>query len=585
MVMTTKRTRRKRPNPTGQVGSIYSTQSTTRTGGRSYTYTIVRYDEYLDSGSRQPRTLVGLGPSEKLDGERVQTFTNLAREFCRKGSTMTVEEFKAALAGHAPTLRILCSRGFGFRLLVEQAWAELGYSAVLEDISKRTRHRFSLERAVFGMVLQHLVDPGSKLRAATWLPKKLFFPEGEGLTSDHYYRALDVLAESLDTIEEALRVRLADLGVSFKALARDTTSTYFETDYDDEEWKDRAGRAERVRSATINEPPLRMRGYSKDHRPTKPQVVVQQVCAEGYIVEHDTLPGNKTDRRVGAEELPVSGVSGTVLAADAGLNSAEIREQLKSRNFTWVLGEGRTGTKAARKAIEGDEGWEPHPTKPYLSYRVVDQGKLRYVVRLNQREREREIHKIARHLEKVWDHLLKDDRAEGHGKRTCALLSSKTLKRYVRRTGENKDRLDIDEEAVIRAQFLAGKSVISTNDSSLTGLEVDTIYRSLFVVEDLFRTLKLELQLRPVRHRLSKRIIAHIFVCVMAANVAAHLRKRTGLKLGKLRDLLESVRVQEIECGGRRFWECVELTEAQREVFELAGYDAPLKRFTVEVLR
>ena len=39
------------------------------------------------------------------------------------------------------------------------------------------------------------------------------------------------------------------------------------------------------------------------------------------------------------------------------------------------------------------------------------------------------------------------------------------------------------------------------------------------------------------------------------------------------------VTAQRIEVGGSRFWESVELSEEQAEVFEKLGYEKPLKRF------
>lgn len=81
------------------------------------------------------------------------------REFVRKGSTMTVEELKAHLGMAKPRLRILCSRQFGLRLVVEQAFKELGYSDALKAIDADSRTHFSIERAVFAMVLQKIVSP------------------------------------------------------------------------------------------------------------------------------------------------------------------------------------------------------------------------------------------------------------------------------------------------------------------------------------------------------------------------------------------------------------------------------------------
>ena len=41
-------------------------------------------------------------------------------------------------------------------------------------------------------------------------------------------------------------------------------------------------------------------------------------------------------------------------------------------------------------------------------------------------------------------------------------------------------------------------------------------YKQLLEVEDAFRTLKQTLELRPVYHRLSRRIKAHVVICWLA---------------------------------------------------------------------
>ena len=121
---------------------------------RTYRYVVVRYDEILDDGRRQPRPLVTLGREENVDKGKAETLTGVMQEFVRKGSTMTVEELKEHLGMAKPKLRILCSRQFGLRLVVEQAFKELGYSDALKAIDADSRTHFSIERAVFAMVLQ-----------------------------------------------------------------------------------------------------------------------------------------------------------------------------------------------------------------------------------------------------------------------------------------------------------------------------------------------------------------------------------------------------------------------------------------------
>ena len=76
-------------------------------------------------------------------------------------------------------------------------------------------------------------------------------------------------------------------------------------------------------------------------------------------------------------------------------------------------------------------------------------------------------------------------------------------------------RLDTN---AIKGAATDGKWVIETNDDTLTPPEdVASAYKGLMVIERCFRTLNTtQLKLEPVYHRLSRRIEAHVKICVMA---------------------------------------------------------------------
>ena len=58
-----------------------------------------------------------------------------------------------------------------------------------------------------------------------------------------------------------------------------------------------------------------------------------------------------------------------------------------------------------------------------------------------------------------------------------------------------------------------------------TGAVVST-YKSLALVERAFRSVKtVDLEVRPVHHRLAGRVRAHVFLCMLAYYVVWHMRK------------------------------------------------------------
>ncbi|MEW6558449.1 MAG: transposase [Elusimicrobiota bacterium] len=68
----------------------------------------------------------------------------------------------------------------------------------------------------------------------------------------------------------------------------------------------------------------------------------------------------------------------------------------------------------------------------------------------------------------------------------------------------------------LEEKLLDGKTVLHTDISDLTLEKVIETYKSLGHIESCFRDLKSVLKLRPIRHYTPERVIAHIFVCVIA---------------------------------------------------------------------
>ena len=109
-----------------------------------------------------------------------------------------------------------------------------------------------------------------------------------------------------------------------------------------------------------------------------------------------------------------------------------------------------------------------------------------------------------------------DHRAE------CALRDHPTLGRYVRQT--KTGRLLIDRAKIKAEQRLDGKYLLSTSDPDLSAEDVALGYKNLLEAERGFRDLKSTLELRPVFHRVERRIRAHV---LLLARPLADPRRRT----------------------------------------------------------
>lgn len=575
--------------------------------GKVYRYAYLRYEVWDDGKHRyQPKPLAALGRSDRIDPDRLESLEGFLKEWLRKDSSLPFDALRERFKEAEPALQILCSRDFGLRWILEQAWKELGYSDAVAELAKCHRYEFSVEIAVFAMVLVQLVAPQSKRGAAEWKDIDLFFPEGEHLSERHLYLAQDVLEEGYELVEQTLKERLESLGASTELLSHDTTTQGFYIRYDDEERAaledERQAAGEVLRPAVINDPPLRMRGHSKNKRQDLPQIVLETVAGEhGLVIHHEIHSGSTNDNSLTPDTLEYLqrlGYRDVVWTGDAGTNSVANRRALREANYELVLGEGVSRTKVAEVVLATAGRYRPHPDKPELSYKCViteatdeRRGKKRpgpqrlYVIRKNSKEEHHALRLIAAHLKKVEAIL-----AKGTPDKREALLHHRAYRRYVKRAAcaDKKKRLAgavvLDREEIERRRFLAGKSVIARDDCTADPIETDQIYRSLFDVERIFRRLKSTIRLGPIRHRRADRIRSHVMIAVMAHNLGRWLERKTGETLERLQRLFHNLRVQQVRVGENTYWQCVELEEEQKEAIRKLGYDLPPARFTASVL-
>jgi len=577
----------------------------TSTSGHVYEYAYVRYEVWDETKKRlQPVPVASLGRTDRIEEWRLQSLGGFLREWLRKDSSLPFEALKSRFEMAEPVLRILCSRDFGLRFVAEQIWREIGYKDAVAAIAANEAKARKIEIAIFAMVLVQLVAPQSKRAALDWTDVELFFPEANELELDDIYDAMDVLVKRYDLVEQKLAEALRAHDATPVEFGEDTTTVACRIRYDDVERaaieKAREERGEVVRPAVVNDPPLRMRGASKDKRGDLPQIVVEAVMGENKIVvHHTTQAGNASDKKLvepTVAALTRLGYTEVRWASDAGFNSAKNRESLRAARWDYVSGEGTARTSVVKEVLARAGRYTQHPKRPELSYKCVrteareerrrgskvPARQRLYVIRRNSEEEAYALHTLDRHLKAIGEAL-----AKGGGEAE-KLLSDRTYRRYVRRDARTKDAegrpigpVILNRKAVEHARLLAGKSVIGTDDLDACPLERDELFRITGELEALFRDLKSTIEVGPVRHRRADRIKAHVMIAIMAYNLGVWITRRAGLTIEATRRLLANLRVQEVSLDGARFWQRTELTRTQRAFFAKLGLDEPPERFVV----
>lgn len=551
----------------------------------------------------KPVIFARLGTEEDLDLDTVRSMRDAFDRYLQKrlAGDAGVGEVAEEAQKLAPTLRVLASREYGMRLLVGAAWKGLGLDRRLKQLARRHDIEFDFERIVFGMVLNRLVDPQSKRACNEWLTESAWFPEADEWGVHHFYRAMDLMEEHeqelLETLQQGVRERLSP--DELELLLIDTTSSYFESDFDDveraaiaEEWAayqlSTGPRPTMPMPQVVNQPPVRLRGHSKDHRPDKPQVVIGVVgTLGGRLLWHNVYPGNKNDQKVPLDlvqhVLDSEGEGRPVVVLDSGTgggpNLAAIDAMAGAPDRVSAVPL-RNSRFAEEKVLSKPGRWRVWSDKPHFSYRVVElsaeespSGRAElWIATRNAKAADRAIRKLERHLARVTELLDKDDRLEDHNREVCKLLSHRTLKRYVRPSKDGR-RLLLDRDRIRLEKRRAGVKLVRSTLVDKEPVVSLRVYQGLLDIEDGFRTFKTPLRLRPMHHRAARRIRAHVLMCAMAMACMRELEEQTQLRFDQLRRIFSQVQAIQMQQGQTRFWQRSEWPEEALPLLEALGLE------------
>jgi hypothetical protein len=166
------------------------------------------------------------------------------------------------------------------------------------------------------------------------------------------------------------------------------------------------------------------------------------------------------------------------------------------------------------------------------------------------------------------------DRGAGdHLKAECALRDHPTLGRWLRQTPGG--RLVTDRGKVRAEARLDGKFLLSTSDPDLSAEDVALGYKNLLEAERAFRDLKTTLELRPIWHRLERRIRAHVLLCWLALLLVRVAERQTSSTWRRINTELGRLHLVTLAGPAGRMEQTTTLTPAQRELFAATGIAPP----------
>lgn len=458
------------------------------------------------------------------------------------------------------------AKNLGGSWALDQLWSNLGLDQVIKEILSKRNFSIDIERNLFTMVANRALNPSSKLAIENWVANKTHIPGVEEVNRHNLYRTMDFLLEAKEDLEKEVFISISHfLNLEVDLLFFDTTSTYFEVEPQDVEEED-----------------LRALGYSKDKRPDLVQVVVGlAVTRDGIPIKSWVWPGNKPDKAVIEEvknDLVGWKLGRVITVLDRGFDSEHNKRYLQRTGGHYIMGSKmRNSGKDAKEALGKKGRFQKVDDKLQIKEIIVGNGEARkrYVLAYNperavyeKKQREQIIKEIEEQLKAI-----KQLPEKKHTKAMCTLRSHKVYGKYVRQLKDG--RLRIDRMKIRKEEHYDGKYLIQTSDDTIAAEDVAKGYKQLIDIEDAFRTMKTGLKLRPVYHRLEKRIRAHVLIAWLALLLVRIAERATDKTWNKLRDTLEDIQVGEFISNSGRFKMRTDLTREQAGILATMGVDEP----------
>lgn len=544
-------------------------------------YLVIRGDRLYEgysivyttkSGKKSTKGCIGkaLGSKSELLAKDPLALEKLRAELKKRSAPNQATERTKQLLEEIPKKRpslpyagepVLCYANY----ILKPIWNEtLKLKALVRYQQSKTDIEFDAEALLWQTVVNRIVSPSSHLKhyrsQTNWLGNSLAETNLRSL-----YRMLSFAARIKKPILRGLNKALnqampRDLSVVFY----DVTNTWFETVWDDEhQWamevekqlsalpsgatsEERRQLIEKLERARTSS--LRMRGPSKECRKDPIVSIAMVVDRDGIPIDFRVYLGNsseKTTMKCSIDELAKTyKITNAVVVADNGLNTNANLIRLVKENQGFLLA--HSLSKAKQGSVDEwlkDTGWQWDKEKErkikIIPSSLIDedgvvQTNYRMVIGWSEKRYREDMFKIEMYEQGAREAIAH------HAKLPLATFG---WKKYIE-TEKNKAQ-KINEKELAKDKKLAGYYAYLFKDSrefdkewvklpaeekkELSGWEIIEQYKKQAQIEECFRIMKTNFNLRPMYVYTDEHIEAQVLICVLALILLRILSKKLKL--------------------------------------------------------
>jgi len=451
----------------------------------------------------------------------------------------------------APSLQLRLShieltrpRQWGGCWLALELWDRLNLDDYWQARLGLSRRGTPWLKVLKALVVYRLLAPGSEWHLhCYWYDKSALADLLEDnfrlAAKDTLYRCHDHLLAHKAGLFTHLKERWAQLfDAHYDVLLYDLTSTYFEVD---------------ANGPIAEASALKAFGYSRDKRSDCLQLVIALVITpEGLPIAYELMRGNTSDKTTLHDMLEKIttqyGKARRTWIMDRGIPTEEVLEEMRTSEpaVSYLVGTPKSRlTKLEKELAERD--W--NHVKDDVTVKLLPKDDELYVLARSLPRRAKESAMRKRKLKAYWQRLkelqsrenitrdqllLKIGAAKQKAGRSAHRLVDLHLPAAHTKPDATTFRFELNREKLRITRRREGQYLLRSN---LTGEDPAVLWQSymnLVRIEESFRTLKSDLNLRPIHHQLDRRIEAHILISFLAYCLSITLeqynkRAATGL--------------------------------------------------------
>lgn len=424
-----------------------------------------------------------------------------AFEFAKPVNSLSVEMLADLL-----TKSELKATPVGPRMLLEPLYEQIGFHTIAEPLLK-------------DLIIGRLVYPSSKLRASRYLKSMLH----QEVDVNQLYRLMDRVNNKHKQVLESLSLAHTRqiLGGEIGVVFYDVTTLYFESSQPDE---------------------LRVTGFSKDGKHQHPQILLGLLVSKGgYPLSYVIVEGNKYE---GHTMIPVLEafkarlrLEKLMVVADAGLLTKANIAALERNGYHYIIG---ARIKTVDQQLKSQILKAGYQEGTYHEFE--GSGGLRLIVGYSSSRATKDKYNRERSIAKL-------EKAIASKKLTKAHLNQRGANKFLVMSGQVE--VSLDKRKVEEDAKWDGLKGYATN-SSLPLREVVAAYNELWQIEKAFRISKSDLEIRPIYHRVKRRIEAHICLAFCSYKLYKELErqledKQVKVSAARAIELLSTVQKIEIK--------------------------------------